>query len=260
MKSTQGIYNAGDAEAVNIRGGDILLEASGGAIGTDTNPLTIQQRTDSLLGLPSILNARSGESIYLRGVRGTYGDGADAYNYSGALALNFIYTPGSVSLESDSVILDARNDGQENIVAASLSIEAASVGQSTNYLDLDLAEPPEGPGGNLNIAANEDIYLREINGNMHVGLVKAENGAIFLKADGSDEYISLNCFSQKGQGPEPGPTAQSGNPPDGEVSIEAVNINLTALNGAIARAGENLLLDTKAFREADSERSRRYLY
>ena len=103
IKSAKGIFNVADSTAVNIRGGDILLEAAGGSLGTAGKPLIIQQRSGDSL------SARSGYDIYLQGVQGTY----NGYNYTGALALDFIYTPGSVNLKADSSVIDARNEAKK---------------------------------------------------------------------------------------------------------------------------------------------------
>jgi hypothetical protein len=57
---------------------------------------------------------------------------------------------------------------------------AAAVGQEDNFLEIDLTDL-----GLLNVAASGgDVYLAEVNGNIYLDVITAENGDVYLKASG----------------------------------------------------------------------------
>ncbi|HHV64893.1 MAG TPA: hypothetical protein GXX46_07465, partial [Peptococcaceae bacterium] len=213
IKSAGGISAAGE-DPVKIRGGDIILEAAGGSLGDAAKPLTIQH------GSNNSLRARSAYDIYLQGVMGNY----YGYEFSGALGLDFIYTTGAVNLKSAAVISDARADQEENIVAASLTLQGTAIGQGDNFLELDLLEQGIGPAGNLNVITSAgDIYLSEVNGNMYINSITANDGDVSLRAEGSI-YGSFQ---------------------DEETDIAAQSIILQAVNGAIGSNDNYLNIDTQ---------------
>ncbi len=223
IKSGGGIFNAADSGAVNIRGGEIYLEASGGPIGAAGKPIIVQQ------GDSKTLNARSAYDIYLKGVSGTYQE----HYCDGSLNLEFIYSPGKVFLESTGDVIDARNDGRENIAAAALEITAFTIGSSDRYLKVDLEQPGPAQSGNLDLeAAGGNIYLEAIRGNLCLGTVKTPYWDVFLRA---------------------GDSIFAGTPDPGAANIQAGNINLWAVNGAIGRAEKYLAIATLGSGELSAE-------
>ncbi|NLB17243.1 MAG: hypothetical protein GX825_00540, partial [Syntrophomonadaceae bacterium] len=214
IRSTLGILNAINEAAVNIRGGDIILEAAGGTLGATGTMLTIQQESGKYL------DARSAYDIMLKGVSGSFG----GYDYDGSLGIGFIYTPTNLKLSTYSAVYDARNDSRESIAAAKLGIQAAAIGESADYLETDLADPIAGlTTGHLLLDSTGNIYLRELYGNMYITKVKSTGGNADLRAFGSIYGSDLDT-----------------------AAIEAVSIALTALNGTLGKADAYLLIDTGA--------------
>ena len=214
IKSGGAIFNAADDGVVNIRGGEIYLEASGGAIGAAGKGVTVQQ------GDSKTLSARSAGDIYLKGVSGTY----QGHACDGSLNLGFISSPGKVFLESAGDVIDARNDGRENIAAAALEITAFTIGWSGQYLKVDLEQPGPAHSCNLDLeATGGNIYLEAIRGNLRLGTVKTPYRDVFLQAGGSIFAGPLD---------------------PGAANIQAGNINLWAVNGAIGQAEKYLAIAT----------------
>ncbi|NLY72050.1 MAG: hypothetical protein GX076_10295, partial [Clostridiales bacterium] len=166
LKSARGIYSVrGLGDGANIIGGDLVLEAATGPLGTADTPLLLQP------GANAVLTARSGSDIYLECIKS---DGSRA-----DINIDFIYTPGLVNFVAGS-IQAASDDENANIVSGALILTASSIGAADNYLRIDLLA-----NGCLTASATGDIYLQEVAGDMKVVTVISNSGSINLKSVGS---------------------------------------------------------------------------
>ncbi|MBC2721360.1 MAG: hypothetical protein HGJ97_01595, partial [Desulfosporosinus sp.] len=165
IKSGEGIYGVTGGTTANITCEDLLLEAADGPIGAADAPLTI-----TMLNAESHnITARAKEDIYLKGMAGS--------GQPGNLTIDFVYTPGNIYLEAAGFIRDADDIDRINIKGQSLSLSASSLGQSDNYLRINLAAE-----GIFEGAATNSIYLYETLGNLNLAQVSSASGDIYLKA------------------------------------------------------------------------------
>jgi Ca2+-binding RTX toxin-like protein len=164
-------------DPVNIRSGDLILEAEEQSIGSETAPLLIDLATGGSL------IARANHNIYIHG-------------HDCDLNIKEVFANDFVDLRADGSILDALND--DSTIAAwdinthTVYLEAGdSIGADTGYLEIDLDA-----SGKLNAVADQDIYLHQIVADMHVDMVRSSFGDVGLKAAGSilelDDTIESN--------------------------------------------------------------------
>ncbi|MBW8381479.1 MAG: hypothetical protein K0M69_03005, partial [Youngiibacter sp.] len=208
IRSAKGIQSALTAAGQNIVCGSLVIEAGNGAIGTEAKPIGVT----AVSAGTERLAARSNGGIWLRGIA----SGAD----TGSFNLDFIYTPGAISINADGWIKDSTGDGFEKIVGESLLINADSVGIAGGTLETDLLV------GNMEIhATSGGIYVEELEGDINALVIGTSTGDVILKAKGS----ILDAQTE-------GETKPS--------NILGRNINLTATNGSIGTAGNHLEIDS----------------
>ncbi|MEJ2723028.1 MAG: hypothetical protein P8175_00020 [Deltaproteobacteria bacterium] len=204
-----------DLDPVNIRSGDLILEAEEESIGSASAALLLD------LASGASLIARANHDIYLRG-------------YQCDLSIQEVFANDFVDLRADGSILDALDDDSTtaawNINAHSVYLEAGtgadtegSIGSATNYLEVDLH------GSALPAFADQDIYLHDIAGDMYVDEVISFYGSVGLKAAASildiDEGIPGNPL----------------------VDVYGNNITLVAEYGTIGASGDDLDIDSSFY-------------
>ena len=212
IKGAQGIYDVSDGTHANVTGGsasgEIILEAAESTIGTAAHALIIDQ-------LAGKLTARAMNDINLM-----------AINHD--LPVDTIYSnSGNVTITAEKSILNGNGDDQWNINANALTLVSAggSIGASGNALNTELPAPDNSkPGhGLINITAANDVFVKEVSGDMNVRLVTA-GGDVTLTA-----AVSI---------------LDANNNPDPDVI--ANNITLNATLGGIGAAGNDLDIDSSA--------------
>ncbi len=209
IKGGAGIYGAVGSTNPLITCDDLILEAADGAIGTTAKPIAITVRDAG----SRKLTARASEEIYLTGV-------ADA-GEPGAFNIDFIYSPVNVKLAAAGFIHDANKDSMENINADSLDIIAASIGSSSNRVEIKLAAD----GLLKTLATAGGIYMEERYGDINVLEVTTSTGDVVLKAadailDAQDEQAGTLT------------------------NITGRNISLIAVNGGIGTADNYLEINS----------------
>ena len=205
-------------DPVNIRGGDIILEAETQGIGSATDPILIDLTPGRALAA-----ARASGDIYI-------------VETSGDMIVGEVFSAtGVVNLRADGAILDRDEDDSTtaywNIGAAAARLEAGtgaamtgSIGAIANLLEIDLQ-----PGGVLWAQADRDIGLSEVAGDMLVDSVASALGDVRLKAAGSI------LDADEGEGIPSNP----------RVDVIGNNITLEAGEfGAVGVVGDDLDIDT----------------
>jgi hypothetical protein len=202
-------------DPVNIRSGDLILEAEDQSIGSQSAPLLID------LASGASLIARADHDIYIRG-------------YQCDLSIQEVFANDYVDLRADGSILDAFEDDSTtagwNINTHRVYLEAGtgtdtqgSIGSGSNFLEIVLH------GEAIPAFADQDIYLHEIAGDMYVDEVKSNYGSVGLKAAAS----ILD-----------GEEGSTGNP---LVDVYGNNIILVAEYGTIGASGDDLDIDSSFF-------------
>lgn len=116
--SAGGIYNVLEEEGVNIKGGNLTLEASEGAIGSGEKALSAD--------ISGKLNARALDGVWL--------------SSPGNLAVDYIFTEGLADIKTAGAVADARGDDLPNIRAYGINIEAAEAGSEEQALGVALEQ------------------------------------------------------------------------------------------------------------------------
>ncbi|WP_428048199.1 hypothetical protein [Candidatus Proelusimicrobium excrementi] len=131
-----GIYNVLEEEGVNIKGGNLTLEASEGAIGSGEKALSAD--------ISGKLNARALDGVWL--------------SSPGNLAVDYIFTEGLADIKTSGAVTDARGDDLPNIRAYGINIEAAEAGSEEQALGVALEQ---GRGGinALNVKTSGSAYI-----------------------------------------------------------------------------------------------------
>lgn len=131
-----GIYNVLEEEGVNIKGGNLTLEASEGAIGSGEKALSAD--------ISGKLNARALEGVWL--------------SSPGNLDVDYIFTEGLADIKTAGAITDARGDGSANIRAYGVNIEAAEAGSEDQALGISLEQDEDGLNA-LNVNTSGSAYI-----------------------------------------------------------------------------------------------------
>ena len=161
LKSKVGITNAIGAAAINIVGGDTVLEGGDGAIGSGAKPIN----TNLFAG--ATLTARSTGNIHL-------------YERVGDMSVGTMFSQtGSVYLTAEQSILDGLNTDFTKIRAGHIVLLAngGAIGEAADFLEID------GVGAGTIVAdAQTSIWLDETDGNMNVEHIQSNNGDVTLRA------------------------------------------------------------------------------
>ena len=164
LKSSKGIVSTLAPLAVNVIGGDTILEAADGTIGTALKPITTN------LGPNATLTARAQDDIHI-------------FESSGNMNVETMFSEfGSIHLKAQGSIFDALDTDFTKMAADHIELTAVTggIGQSGDYLELDIR-------GTGTIVANAatNIYLAENFGNMYVEHVESTGGNVDLRAQAS---------------------------------------------------------------------------
>jgi len=222
IKSGQNIINAAGPGITNIRGGDLILEAAQGSIGTaDTVFYT------DLVG-DGTFTARALNDVYVheRTPSGTAGD----------MRVGTVFSRnGGIYLEADGSIVDGLNNDFANMAAQNIVLLAdGGIGEPGDYLDMDAFG-----AGLLTATANENIRIAETFGNMNVRNVISRTGDVDLKAhlfilDAVDLTDPTNPDSSINVGPDSNPLAD----------VIGNSITLISEFGGIGLSGNNFDIDS----------------
>ncbi|WP_293776173.1 hypothetical protein [uncultured Oxalicibacterium sp.] len=206
IKSRFGIVN--DASVVgnaNVIGGDLIVEAGKGAIGSSTKAFLID------LQGTATLTARASGNLYIAEKSGNmYVAGVSS-------------TSGIVNLEarSGSILDGIAGSDTPKIAGNRIELKASdAIGLVGNALKTDLT-----PQGTLKADAQNGIYLYETLGDLNVDGIKSIAGDVYLKARGS-----IVDAGNDGSGLESRPGTD----------VFGRSITLIAENGAIGRSGNDL--------------------
>lgn len=131
-----GIYNVLEEEGVNIKGGNLTLEASEGAIGSGEKALSAD--------ISGKLNARALDGVWL--------------SSPGNLAVDYIFTEGLADIKTSGTVTDARGDDLPNIRAYGINIEAAEAGSEEQALGVALEQGGDGINA-LNVKTSGSAYI-----------------------------------------------------------------------------------------------------
>ncbi len=162
LKSGQGIVNALDASGTNVIGGNTILEAANGSIGTALLPVY------SNLGASATITGRALSDIHL-------------VERSGNMNVETMFSEtGGVYLTTlNGSIVDALDTDFTKVAANHVELTAnnGTIGQSGDYLEIDVAGT-----GTVVADADGSIWLAETFGNMNVEHVQSNTGDVDLKA------------------------------------------------------------------------------
>ncbi|KPK77738.1 MAG: hypothetical protein AMJ79_02265 [Phycisphaerae bacterium SM23_30] len=199
IKGGKAISNAAGATQTNVEGADMILEAASASIGEKDNHLAISL-------LPGAkLTARAEDSVYIEAV-------------TGDMRVDTVYARNHVLLAADGSIFDAYNTDLKNIRAHTLNLNAgAFIGEAGNFLEIDLDST-----GSVNGAAELDIFIAEVLGDMNVDQIISNEGNVSLTA-------SMSIL---------------GRPNDILADVLANSITLNALQGGIGASGDDFNIDS----------------
>jgi Ca2+-binding RTX toxin-like protein len=228
IKSAIGITNQALADAVNVSGTSLILEASDGDAGAADKPLTIDLDDAAASAL---LTARAQNGIHVTEV-------------SGDMRLATIYAKtGAIRLEArEGSILDGLNQAFTNIQGASIQLLAGlsvggigGIGTAANPLDLDASG-----SGLFSAHAQASIYVIDTAGNANLGAVMSRTGDVSLSApvsilDGADLLDPYNPDSLVDA------SVPASNP---RADIIGNNILLSAQQGTIGASLNELDIDS----------------
>ena len=206
LKSKAGITNVNaSVTAVDIAGGDTILEGGSGGVGSATRQINIDLATSKTI------TARAHDPIYL-------------YERAGDMAVGTMFSEvGGVYLTSVGSIVDGLNSGLvpdfTKIRASHIDLRAlnGTIGEVGDFLEIDAV-------GAATIVANAtgSIWLDETDGNMNVESIVATAGDVTLRAIAS--ILDANGT--------------------GGVDVSGNSITLTATLGAVGVIGNDLDIDT----------------
>ncbi|MEL7335456.1 MAG: dockerin type I domain-containing protein, partial [Planctomycetota bacterium] len=212
------ITDVAEANFIAIDGGQIVLESSRAHVGTLEEPLQIHTSGDEYL------IARGKDDVVIR-------QAAQA-DESHDLYINQVFSRnGTVQLRANGKIVDALNTDSANIAAAEITLIAGqNIGTPANQLDIDLSGD-----GILNVTTTGgNVDIAETTGNLGIGQIEVD-GDITLTADISildtvDDITENQSYD-----------------------ISAGDVILTAENGSIGSAGNEIDIDTAAGRHLISD-------
>jgi hypothetical protein len=232
IKSGGSILNAA-TNAFNVNGGDLILEAAEGTIGTDLRPFYIN------LSNTGELTARANGVIYIL-------ESSDFDIYEGGTIPNH-FSPGTagdmrvatifsktagVYLWSDGSIIDGLDNEFTNIQANWIELTAGSgIGEIGDYLDINHTS-----SGMITATAAQNILLNQTELSMNVRNILSRNGDVSLKA----EYSILDAVDLNDPLDPYSGNASGGSPAWAGVDIIGNNITLEAGSGYIGMADNPL--------------------
>ena|GEM_PF-3763275 len=160
VKVGGGIYNARNDDGANVTADSVILEASGGGIGTAEKPFILEQ--SGAVGLI----ARAAEDVYIGG-------------YAGDLSVDSVFSSQTVTLMSPGRILDWREDTKVDIAAVGIVLEAGAgiglTGGADLALDIDTAA---GDGGTLTAMAGDgSVNIIETSGDLRIERLETTSDA-----------------------------------------------------------------------------------
>ncbi|EAR60225.1 type I secretion target repeat protein [Oceanospirillum sp. MED92] len=161
IKSAKSLINEADAGVAAVTGGNLVLEAADGTIGSSTDKFLIDLQADALL------TARASGDIYVVEKDGNI-NVATIYSQSGLVYLD---------AQAGSIV-DGLNHEYENIRAANITLFALAggIGETGDYLDIDLTS------GNINANTRDSIRLSETLQDMNVDHIESTAGDVDLRA------------------------------------------------------------------------------
>jgi Ca2+-binding RTX toxin-like protein len=241
-------FNDADATIINIftnenaDPGDVHLEARTGDIGSNLNFLDVEISKGELTSLSSddtFIHSRG--SLNVREVTASSGDAV--LDVDGNANIDMITaTAGTVAVRANLAIVDWREDGNSNIDAKNvvLNAEDGTIGTSNpNPFEIDSSNAT---AGTVTAEASGEIYLVETFGNMRVNTIVSESNDVTLIADGSildanNDFaldipgLTLAFFNIAGLTPT-------------DLNISGVNINLMAQTGSIGTDTDAVEIDS----------------
>ena len=210
LKTKGSIYNLADPGAITIKGGDLVLEAVNGSIGTNSLALVLE--------LTGNLMARAGDAIFLESI---VGGGSNE-----GLNIDYIYAPSLVNLKAIGGIKAIGSGLGANIITNTLTMHADDIGQAGKALRIELLAIDDIAGKLNPIDIGGSIYLEEVAGDLNSISVKAQ-GDVYLKAAGS----ILGSIED--------------NPANTQADIEGSNISLITSGGDIGAEDKLLKIEVK---------------
>ena len=162
--STSGTITSAGADQL-ILAQTVNLTASNGTSGT-IGTATLPIRTNLTAGR---LDALADGDIFVTEVSGDLGIGA------------VTSTLGNVTLVADASILDALDDSNADVSGSNITLTAShgKIGASTNSLEIDSSTSEAGVAS---ASAQNDIFVTESTGPLHLGLFTSTSGTLFLSA------------------------------------------------------------------------------
>lgn len=180
-----GIYNVLEEEGVNIKGGNLTLEASEGAIGSEEKALSVD--------LSGKLNARSLDGVWL--------------SSPGDLVVDYIFTEALADIKAAGAVTDARGDDLPNIKAYGVNIEAAEAGSEDQALGIALEQGEDGlntlnvktsASANIEGTGEEPLYIAGFTSGGNIKLssksdILNASAQSLIKAGGDMTFACENC-------------------------------------------------------------------
>ena len=213
IKGKGGVDGVGKAGVANVIGGDLIVEAGRGAIGTAGKALLVDLHDGATL------TARAQDDVFIREARGDM------------LVEGVLSTRGDVTLDAQSgSILDAIAQGESAKVGAAHIVLSASgaIGSAANALEIDAAA-----GGSVHATAGGDIHLHETLGDLAVDGIVSAAGDVSLRAQMSIRDAASAARDNSGLDSLPG------------IDVVGKSISLTADLGGVGVAGNDLDIDTQ---------------
>ncbi|HHU63567.1 MAG TPA: hypothetical protein GXZ32_05095, partial [Clostridiales bacterium] len=152
LKARQSILDYNRTDAANVIGNNITFEAMDGGIGEVDNYLDISAR--------AVLKATARGSIHI-------------YEVAGVMNLDVVVSAtGDVYFRAAGSILDYGNTQSANVIGNNITLVAirGGIGSSNNYLDIDSSFSA---GGRVDVQSSMGVYLREVSGDMAIGLIQS---------------------------------------------------------------------------------------
>ena len=220
--------------------GDVYLEA-GGDIGSVRNFLEVEIRVGDLTSLSGRDTfIRSSGDLRVTSTTATSGDAVlrvtgDAYIDT----LSAAY--GTAGVDADLSIIDRRNDGQSNINAASvvLNAEDGTIGAAANPFEMNSSHLLS---GTATAEADGEIFLVETAGDIQVNTIVSETDDVTLHSDGS--IVDGNLSFLLGITGLTIAEFRIAPPTPSDLNISGVNINLVSTNGSIGSGSDAIEIDS----------------
>ena len=213
IKSKFGLVNDSAAAGVaNVIGGDLIVEAGQGAIGTAARAFVVDLTDTS--AVHATLTARAFNDLFITELNGNvYLEGASSVT-------------GRVVLQARAgSILDALASDTAKLSGNRIELTASgSIGTASNALETDLTSL-----GSIKATATGNIYLYETLGDLNIDVITSSAGDVELGAKGS-------IVNATGDG--------MGTALPLRINVIGRSVALTAENGAIGRSGSDLQIDS----------------